>query len=138
MNPLANQSRTPLDVAIDLGVVKAGFPSIDSVEDLVRRAAAGGIKTPPQVIHGLLHVGSKMLLGGTSKSMKSWTLLEMALCVAGVTPWWGFPTTKARVLYVNFELPEWALVRRISEIANTLAMSDELGEIGRASCRERV
>lgn len=63
-----------------------------------------------------------MLLGGTSKSCKSWTLLEMALAVAGGKPWWGFETTASRVLYANFELPEWSLAKRIAALGTAMAL----------------
>lgn len=37
---------------------------------------------PPQIIEGVLHQGCKMILGGTSKSNKSWCLLDLAVTVA--------------------------------------------------------
>ena len=37
---------------------------------------------PPQIIEGVLHQGCKMILGGTSKSNKSWCLLDLAVSVA--------------------------------------------------------
>jgi hypothetical protein len=38
--------------------------------------------TPPEIIEGVLHQGSKMALGGGSKSFKTWTLLELSICIA--------------------------------------------------------
>lgn len=37
---------------------------------------------PPEIIHGVLHQGCKLVLGGSSKTFKSWTLLDLALSVA--------------------------------------------------------
>ena|SRR5579872_410161 len=96
-----------IDIAVDLGVVRAP-PEILDIEDLYNRRKL----PPPQIIEGVLHQGCKMILGGTSKSNKSWCLLELAMCVASGQPWWGRRTTKSKVLYINFELPEWAGLER--------------------------
>jgi hypothetical protein len=58
-----------------------------------------------------------MVLGGTSKSNKSWSLLDMGLSVATGQPWWGQRTTKGKVLYANFELHPWAAHFRLNAIA---------------------
>jgi hypothetical protein len=61
---------------------------------------------PQQVIHGILHRGSKMLLGGNSKGRKTWALLDLAISVACGVDWWGFHTRKGSVCYLNFELQD--------------------------------
>ena len=61
---------------------------------------------PPELVKGILHQGSKMVIGGGSKSFKTWTLLDLAVSVAAGVPWWGFETTKGRALYVNFEIQD--------------------------------
>ena len=55
-----------------------------------RGVARGGIcakppPTPPELIEGILHRGSKMALGGASTSFGTWTFLEppYAFQVAG-------------------------------------------------------
>ena len=57
-----------------------------------------------------------MVLGGGSKSHKTWSLIDQAMSVASGRPWWGFETTPTRVLYINLELPDWSLRKRIEEI----------------------
>jgi hypothetical protein len=57
-----------------------------------------------------------MVLGGTSKSNKSWCLLDLALSVASGLPWWGRPCTKMPVVYLNFELQPWALAERLNAL----------------------
>lgn len=64
---------------------------------------------PPQLVAGVLHQGAKMVLGGPSKARKSWSLIDLTLSVATGAAWWGFPTRRGRVLYLNFELPAFAL-----------------------------
>src|SRR5689334_1020911 len=60
---------------------------------------------PDEVIKGVLHKGCKGVLGGSSKSFKTWSLLDLGLSVASGTKWWGVETTQGKVLYVNFEIP---------------------------------
>ena len=79
---------------------------------------------PPQLIAGILHQGCKMIIGGASKARKSWSLIDMALSVSSGAPWWGFPTLTGRVLYVNFELPEFAFQHRFRAIAVAKGISD--------------
>src|SRR5215471_7546006 len=68
-----------VDIAVDLGAVPPPLPEILNLRQLVETAPA----PPPQIIEGLLHQGCKMILGGTSKSNKSWCLLDLALSVPG-------------------------------------------------------
>ena len=57
-----------------------------------------------------------MVLGGGSKSYKTWSLLDLGISVATGKPWWAFETTQARVLYINLELPDWSIKERIEAI----------------------
>jgi hypothetical protein len=59
-----------------------------------------------------------MILAGTSKSNKSWFLLDLALAVASGQKWAGHACTAAPVLYINFELQPWAMNQRLSALAN--------------------
>lgn len=104
--------KDPKDDAAAPGRTPSPLPPICNLEDL----QANPPPTPPELISGILHQGCKMILGGTSKSNKSWCLLDLALSVASGQPWWGRPCAKARVLYLNFELHQWALASRIRAI----------------------
>jgi hypothetical protein len=77
------------------------------------------IVLPDDVIKGLLHRGSKMVLGGISKGCKTWTLLELAASVATGSLWMGrFETVKGKVLYINFELQAPFLFKRLQTICD--------------------
>ena len=82
---------------------------------------------PPQLIEGVLHQSSKMILGGASKSRKTWTLIDICLSVSTGTPWWGFKTRRGRVLYLNFELPAFAFQKRVALIAAAKGITDFSG-----------
>jgi hypothetical protein len=73
---------------------------------------------PPQIIHGILHQGSKFSIGGASKACKTWALLDLALSVSNGMPWIGFETTKGRVLYLNFEIQDFAWQKRIKIVCD--------------------
>lgn len=93
-------------------VVELDLPEIINARDLINRNPP----QPPQLIQGLLHQGSKMVLGGGSKSYKTWSLLDLGMSVATGRPWWGFETSQSKVLYINLELADWSFKERIDSI----------------------
>jgi hypothetical protein len=58
------------------------------------------------LVHGLLHQGTKGILGGASKTGKTWMLMDLGISVASGTPFLSWPTTAGRVLFVNMEIQE--------------------------------
>lgn len=74
---------------------------------------------PSQIIEGILHKGSKMSLSGNSKAYKTWLYADLAISVAAGSDWLGFNTIKGKVLYVNFEIQEFAWHERINTICNS-------------------
>lgn len=113
-----------VDPAVDLGVLAAPLPEIEFLREFVASAPAA----PPQVIEGLLHQGCKMILGGTSKSNKSWCLLDLALSVASGEKWWGHRCARMPVVYINFELPRWSIGQRINALAGARPECQGLGD----------
>lgn len=71
---------------------------------------------PPPVVEGLLHRGSKMVLGGGSKSYKTWCLCDLAISVAAGVPWLGLPCVPGIVVYVNFEIQPVFFHKRIASV----------------------
>lgn len=88
------------------------LPPIVDVFDLL----AEPMPEPPEIVKGLLHQGSRMVIGGGSKSYKTWGLLDLGISVSTGAHWWDFETVQGRVLYVNLELPAWAIRQRIEKI----------------------
>ena len=101
-----------IDIAEALGAVPPALPLMETWGELSRNRTP----PPPQIIRGILHQTSKMILGGTSKSNKSWSLLDLALSVASGQEWWGHRCEKSRVAYLNFELPRWAVTERMDAL----------------------
>ena len=104
------------DIHLDREMKAAGIsdlPDIVSAKDF----AALPMPPPPELIRGVLHKGSKAIYGGPSKAFKTWTLIDMGLAVSTGGDWLGFSTTPGRVLYINFELQEFGIHRRLHAIA---------------------
>jgi RecA-family ATPase len=95
-----------------------GLPEMIDGLDLITRPP----ELPAELVQGILHKGCKMVLGGASKSCKTWTLLDLGLSIAQGAEWWGFPTAKSRVLFINFELQPAFFARR------ALAVSEKTPE----------
>ena len=94
-------------------VISSTLPEIQSARDLLLNPPS----KPPEIVIGLLHQGCKMVLGGASKSNKTWVLIDFAISVATGAPWWGFSTEQGRVLYVNLELGEAFFAERMKSVA---------------------
>jgi hypothetical protein len=113
-----------VDIAVDLGVVPPPLPEIE----LLREFVVSVPDPPPQIVEGVLHRGCKMILGGTSKSNKSWCLLDLAISVASGEKWWGRRCVKMPVVYINFELHRWAIGQRINALASARPECKGIGD----------
>jgi hypothetical protein len=71
---------------------------------------------PDQLITGLLHRGSKIIVGGTSKGRKTWSLMDMAVSLACGVDFWGFPCRAGKVAYINFEIQRAFAYKRAEAI----------------------
>lgn len=95
------------------------LPPIRSVRNLV---AADNLAEPRLLVHGLLHQGTKAILGGSSKTGKTWLLMDLAISVASGTPFLSWPTTAGRVLFVNMEIQEAFLRQRFQTMFSARTM----------------
>jgi hypothetical protein len=91
---------------------KRDFPGFEGLDSFLEEK----LSTPPELVKSLFHQGSKIVLGGGSKSYKTWLLSDLAISLASGARWVGFETTQARVLYVNLELGRPWFQRRLINI----------------------
>lgn len=77
----------------------------------------------PELIHGLLRHGHKMLISAPSKAGKSFLLMELAVCVAEGMSWIGFEVEQGKVLYVNLELDSASCLHRFADIYDRLGLT---------------
>lgn len=124
------QSIKPGSAAAEyLGMVEAApaapLPPILDAADFMATPHA----EPRELVRGVLHQGSKLAVGGGSKSFKTWTLLDLALSVAHGRPWLGHETVTGPVLYLNFEIQNYSWQRRIAAVAKAKGITLEPGAI---------
>jgi hypothetical protein len=96
------------------------LPPIVDACDLLDRA----MPEPPELVQGLFREGEKAVIGGQSKSMKSWAAIDCGISVAHGVQFWNRNTSKGRVLIVNLELPGWNLRKRIRQISTAKGIRD--------------
>lgn len=94
-------------------VRSTGFPEIENAEALLTDKL---IETPAELIAGILHQGSKMVLASSSKAGKTWMLLDLAVSVASGQPWIKYTTVQGRVLFLNFEIQRAFMRSRLHDL----------------------
>ncbi len=72
----------------------------------------------PVLIDGILKQGTKMVLGGGSKTYKTWTLLDLAISAAGGHTWLGkqVVSTGKKVIYINLEVLADEFLGRVKDV----------------------
>ena len=62
----------------------------------------------------LLSIAGSLFVYGQAETFKSWLVMDMAYCVAaGCSNWLGFPVTRAKILVVQAEVPEFMYRDRV-------------------------
>ena len=101
------------------------LPAIQDAYDF----CAAELPLPEELIQGVLHRASKLSLGGASKSYKTWTLMNLAMCVAYEVPWLGCSTRQAKVLVVNLEIQSAFARKRLGVLADAMGIVQEPGRL---------
>jgi hypothetical protein len=100
------------------------LPAIVDMAEVVSKPIA----LPDDVIGGVLHRGAKMVLGGGSKSFKTWSLIDLVASVTTGSLWLGkFPTKRGRVLYINLELQDGWFAKRVRDVCDEQQITLEPG-----------
>ena len=99
------------------GTLKVPGPKLPPLVDAFDLIGSD-LERPPELVEGILHRGSKMVIGGGSKSFKTWVLIDLAASVATGSPWWGFDTEQGKVLYMNFEIQDVFFRDRLFEVTD--------------------
>ncbi len=113
------------DLADVFGDPRNGLPDIIDLRDLLKKESP----TPDLLIEGILHKGSKLSLGGGSKTFKSWTFLSMAVAITTGTPFLNLKTTKSKVLIINFEIAEVWMRHRLQTVCHAANLWPEPGTL---------
>ena len=115
----------------EIGEEQSPLPHVVELPDLIDAAdfLAFPIDPPDELVAGILHTGSKLAFGGSSKSFKTWSLLDLAISVATGADWLGRRTAQGKVLFVNFEIQPHAWQRRIAVVAKAKGVKIQPGQI---------
>ena len=73
-----------------------------------------------EIIEGCLHEGCKMIISGSSKAGKTWSLINLAIAASNGMPWLGMPVKQSKVLYLDFELKKFFGTDRIKRVAKAM------------------
>ena len=105
--------------------------SASDLPELIDAAAfiAEPIEPPAELVEGILHQGSKLVFGGSSKSFKTWCLLDLAISVATGTDWMCRATAQGKVLFLNFEIQSHAWQDRIIAVAKAKSINLQPGQV---------
>lgn len=95
--------------------LQAAFITEDELESLT-------IPEPVPIVEGLLCAGDMAMMGGQSKSMKSWWSQHLAICVTYGLHFMGRRCTRGNVLYVNLELKPHTIRYRTRAIKSAKAI----------------
>jgi len=77
----------------------------------------------PELIEGVVRVGHKMLISGSSKAGKSFLLMQLAIALSEGRKWLGFQCKKSKVLYVNLEIDRASCLHRFDKIYKALKLT---------------
>ena len=86
------------------------------------------IISPPEIVHGMLYGKSKMIIGGHSKSYKSWFATQLGLAIAYGKEFLGFSTEQTKVFYLNLELPDFVINKRLFDLRANLGIIPKEGD----------
>jgi hypothetical protein len=111
--PMLTKPTEPAD-DVPAGLVIKSYPDLQ----------ASPMVVPAQVIEGVLYRAGKMIVGGTSKGRKTWSLMDLSAAVASGGKWWGFQCNLGDVLYINFELQKFQFRQRMEAILKARKCKD--------------
>lgn len=74
----------------------------------------------PLIGDGVMYEGSKVVLYGRYKSLKSMVAIWLGLALAKGEKWLGHNTTPCSVMYLQLEMPEPMLQKRIKKMLSTV------------------
>jgi RecA-family ATPase len=102
---------------------ESGLPQISDIKSFIKT----DYPEPKQLIAGVMNCGTMMALAGPSKVGKSWALIDLAFSISHGMDWWGFKCMEGRVLYINFELKPRTFQLRVSNVAGSRGLFNQVG-----------
>jgi hypothetical protein len=91
-------------------------PVCPAINHATALLANQSLTIPDELIQGLLHKATKGVLAGSSKTSKTWILLDLAICVSTGARFIKWNTTQGKVLFVNMEIDLAFLKQRLQTL----------------------
>ena len=74
-------------------------------------------KPPPEIVGaGIVVEQTGLVIFGHPKTFKSLIAQQLVLCIVTGTPWFNFPTTQRRILYIQAEIPKASFRGRLIQM----------------------
>jgi hypothetical protein len=115
IEPLLAEAQREFTDLTEEGPTRNGLPKFENFSEV----SETDLVEPATLIDGILHLGSKLTLGGASKSYKTWTLIDLALSVASGGTCLDRKCEQGRVLYVNLEIQPAFFWKRVQTVADS-------------------
>lgn len=112
---------TPMEpgkaVADARGMVRYS-PAVRPLPEIVRFGDVRGHlpALAPEIIEGVLRRGHKAVLGGPSKSGKSFSMISLGRAISTGGCWFGHQCIKGKALYVNLEIDGTSFFHRVAAV----------------------
>ena len=101
-----------IDTATSVKTHNASLPEIETASSMLKNRK----KKPVEIIEGVFHAGTKVVLASGSKVGKTWILTGGGISVATGTPWLKYKTIMGKVLDINLEIRSEFMADRIEVI----------------------
>ena len=95
------------------------LPLVEDAADIITK----GLPPVVEIVEGIVTEKSKLVIGSSAKSFKTWLSMDLGLSIAHGLVVLDRQTTRQRVLYVNLELQPLSFDRRIQAIARAKNMA---------------
>lgn len=90
---------------------------------------------PVEIVKGIVCEQAKLLIGGASKTFKTWFMMDMALSIADGVAFLGRDCLQRKVLYLNLELRDVTFKRRLQDIVHARNLPSYDGQFKHLSLR---
>lgn len=77
----------------------------------------------PELIHDILRRKHKLIFVSGSKAGKSFTLIQLSVCIAEGQTWMGYKCEQGKVLYINLEIDRESFLHRIEKVYRALELT---------------
>jgi len=101
-----------IEAVKDANADEATLPEIERANEMLENRS----KKPAEIIEGVAHAGTKVVLASGSKVGKTWILIAWIIAVVTGARIWKFKTEKGKALLVNFEIRSEFMADRIQII----------------------